>query len=206
MRTYAAAAVPWHVVVTGCVLVPGLLALVAWRPSVVWPLQGAALGVVGGVAAWSMDEPLAALVDTLPRALTWRTVARCCVVPLVLVAWAVPLVAARDRLPAHLPLFLLQGAGAVLVALAVTVALRRRGAPSPGRRVASIAVPAALALALIRPAPRRLALFPVWPTDAWATSAALWSLAAAAAALVLAGALLREHCPRRVPIRNPPHP
>ena len=191
MIRYAARAVPWTLVATSCVLVVALMALVAAWPDVVWPLQGAAVGLLAGAAAWSMDEVAAAVVDTLPRALWWRTAARAAaVVPLALV-WTGCVLVAGDRLPPHGELFLLQGFAAVLCSVAFVTWRRAHGEAAPGARVASGAIAVATALALIRPLPERLPLFPAWAYEQWELSLALWSALAAASAVLLALALSR---------------
>lgn len=69
MIRHAARAVPWGLVAVACVLVPVLMAITSAWPEVMWPLQGTAIGLLAAVAAWSMDERAAAVVDTLPRPL-----------------------------------------------------------------------------------------------------------------------------------------
>jgi hypothetical protein len=183
---YAARAVPWPLVLTTCAVVAALMALVAAWPEVVWPLQGAAVGLLAGAAAWSMDETAAAVVDTLPRPLWWRTAARtAAVVPLALV-WSGCVLIAGDRLPPHSDLFLLQGFAAVIVAVAFVTWRRAHGEAAPGDRVAPAAIAAAVALALIRPFPDRVPLFPVWAYEEWGLSLAIWSALAAASAVLLA--------------------
>lgn len=177
MIRYSARAVPWVLVIVSTAIVVGLMALVAHRPWVMWPLQGTAVGVIAGVVAWSMDERSASIVDTLPRGLWWRTTARAAVVPPVLAAWTSCLLAMRARIPTQLGLFVLQGIGAVCVALAATVYQRSTGTAEPGRPFAAFVIPTATALALARPVPHWLPLFPLWPTDNWTLSRAIWSAA-----------------------------
>ena len=168
------------------------MALVAAWPEVVWPLQGAAVGLLAGAAAWSMDETAAAVVDTLPRPLWWRTAARAAaVVPLALV-WTGCVLVAGDRLPPHSELFLLQGFAAVLCAVAFVTWRRAHGEAAPGARVAAGAIAVATALALLRPLPEHLPLFPVWAYEEWDLSLAIWSALAAASAVLLALALSRQ--------------
>ena len=76
MIAYAARAVPWRLVLAGCLVTTALMAIVAVSPDTMWPLQGTAIGLLAGLAAWSMDETAAPLVDALPRPLAWRTAAR----------------------------------------------------------------------------------------------------------------------------------
>ena len=50
-------------------------------PSYLWLAAGIAAGLLGAGAGRLFDEPMASVVDTLPRALWWRTVARSCAAP-----------------------------------------------------------------------------------------------------------------------------
>lgn len=197
---YAARAVPWLLAGAGGAMIVGLMALVGRWPWVMWPLEGTALGLLAGVVAWANDERCAAIVDTLPRSLRWRTLARSVVVALMLAVWIACLLAQRHRLPPHLPLFALQGLAAAAVALAVTVWRRAAGSAEPGRTFASVIIPTSAALALIRPAARRLPLFPIWPGEDWARSTAIWTTVFGASLVVLALAL-RERDARPVPAR-----
>jgi hypothetical protein len=209
MIRYAARAVPWPLVLASCMLTAALMAMVAAWPRTMWPLQGTAIGLIAGTAAWSLDETAAAVVDTLPRSLRWRTAARAiAVVPLAL-TWVGCVLVPGSRLPPHTGLFLLQGIAALLFALAFVTWRRARGEAVPGTRFASIVIPVAAMLALMRPLPDRLALFPAWPGEQWTLSLAIWgTLAVGSAALLamtLSGAgnsLLRasaasESCARR---------
>ncbi|WP_261554020.1 hypothetical protein [Frankia tisae] len=192
---YATRAIPWLLAGTGCAMIVGLMALVAGWPQVMWPLEGTALGLLAGVVAWANDERCAAIVDTLPRSLRWRTLARSVVPALMLAVWIACLLAQRHRLPPHLPLFALQGAAAAAVALAITVGRRAAGSAEPGRTFASIIIPTSAALALIRPAARRLPLFPVWPGEDWARSTVIWTTVFGASLVVLAPALAERGAP-----------
>jgi len=169
----------------GCGAVAVLVALVGFRFTVMWPLQGTAVGVLAGITAMALDERCAALVDTLPRPLWWRTVGRVLfAVPGLLVIWVCALVAVRDRIPPHLGLFVLQGCAAVSLALSVTVARRAAGVAEPGAPFAAFAIPVAAAVALARPRPDWFPVFPVWPTENWSCSVVLWLVVAVAAPLV----------------------
>jgi hypothetical protein len=171
---YAARVLPWRLTLTSCTIIAGLMSLVAAWPWVMWPLQGTSVGVIAGAVAWAMDERAAAVVDTLPRSLRWRTAARGLIVVPLLGLWIVVLVLMRDRVPAHLDLFIMQGAAAVAVALAFTVWRRTNAVAEPGRSFAALALAATTALALVRPLSRGLPLFPLWPSDNWPLSYAVW--------------------------------
>lgn len=199
MTRYLARAVPWPLVATGCATIAALMALVAASPWVLWPLQGTAVGVLAGTVAWSMDEPAAAVVDTLPRSIRWRTAVRASTVPLVLGVWTTSLLLMRTRIPVHLGLFLLQGIGAACLALAVTAWRRSRGEAEPGRPFAALVVPVATALALARPLAEWFPVFPVWPDDRWVLSQTMWWVLTAGSVAVLAAALRPASERRRRP-------
>ena len=187
MIRYAARAVPWSLVAAACALAPVLMAIVAAWPESMWPLQGTAVGVLAGVVAWALDERPASIVDSLPRPHWWRTVARILVVVPVTLAVAIgSLVVHRDRLPDHLPLFVVQAVVAVVLALAVAVWRRSRGVAEPGTTFATYVIPAAAALALIRPARRLAAGLPrSWAAERWALSWGLWLTAGAIGAIAV---------------------
>jgi hypothetical protein len=186
---FAARSVPWPLVLLSCAFTAALMAMAASWPRVMWPLQGIAIGLIAGAAAWSMDETAAAVVDTLPRPLWWRTGARAvAVVPLGLV-WAGCVLIPGDRLPPHRELFLLQGFAALLFAVACVTWRRARGQAGPGTQFASFVIPVAALLALARPFPERLPLFPVWPGEAWTLSLGIWSTLAGGSAALLAVAM-----------------
>ena len=189
MIRHAARAVPWGTVVAACAIVPGLMAITAAWPETMWPLQGVSVGLLAAAAAWSMDERAAAVVDTLPRSLTWRTAARAsCAVPLAAV-WVACLLVAGARLPDQLGVLLQQGAGALLLGIAVTTWRRARGAATPAFTTAPGILAVVAMLALVRPFPNVLALFPLWDPDEWALSAAIWWALLAAGAVLLAWSL-----------------
>jgi hypothetical protein len=190
MIRYAVRATPLLTLLVCCGVVAVLMLQVATWPSIAWPLQGGAVGVIGGVVAMAMDERSAAVVDTLPRGLWWRTTARAAAtIPLVLTVWILCLTLWRGRLPPHLGLFALEGAAAAVLALAVTTWNRATGAAEPGVRYAAVTIPGAVALALLRPWPDRLVLFPIWPGDNWALSRLIWTGASLASIAILILAL-----------------
>lgn len=181
-------------------LVAGLLATVSLWPYAVWPLHGAALGLMAGTSAWAADERCAAIVDVAPRPLWWRSVVRS-VVPAALVAvWLGGHASARANLPDHLDLFLLQGVVAAGLGFAMATAARTTGRARPGQRFAAVVVPVTTGLALARPASDRIPLFPVWPHEDWPRSVTIWSALAVVAVVTGATALWhdrRDRTPRR---------
>jgi hypothetical protein len=186
---YAARAVPWGTVALACAAVPGLVAVLALDPERMWPLQGVAIGVLAAAAAWCMDERAAALVDTLPRSLGWRTAARAlAAVPLAAV-WAATLALAAGVMPDHPGLFLRQGAAALLMGVAVATWRRGRGSAMPGATAAPGALGVVAVLALTRPAHADVPLFPAWAGDDWARSGAIWWGLLGAGAVLMAWTL-----------------
>lgn len=186
MLRHAARGVPWRVVAVVAAAVPALMALTAAWPTDVWPLQGMAVGLLAAAAAWSMDERAAALVDTLPRPLWWRTAARAMAIVPLAALWVACVLVAGDRIPDHPRLYALQGLAALLAGAALATALRSRGRATPGLALAPALVGLVSGLALVRPVPDRLPLFPIWPHEAFGLSAAIWGCVLAAAALALA--------------------
>jgi hypothetical protein len=177
MIRHAARAVPWAVIVMGTCLVSLLLLIVERWPYAMWPLQGTAVGVLAATTAWCFDEPAAAVVDTLPRHLGWRTAARSTGVLLIVVGWALTVAATSDAYFGHTADVAWQGAAAVLLTVAVITWRRSRGAATPAKAVAAAVVPVAMFVALVRPLEAKVPLFPYTSTGDWATSRFLWTSA-----------------------------
>ncbi len=168
MIRFAFRTAPWPLLMLGCGAVAGLMTCVALWPYTMWPLQGTSVGLLAGLVAFAMDERCAAIIDTLPRPLWWRTVGRELIaVPLTLALWAVSLCWAGDRLPDGHPVFVLQGVAACTGALAVTAYRRANGVAEPGTAFASAAIPATAMLALARPWERAVPVFPIWRYEDW---------------------------------------
>jgi hypothetical protein len=199
---YAARAVPWRLVATNCALVTAMMAMVATWPRVMWPLEGTAVGLLAGTAAWSMDERAAAIVDSLPRPLQWRTAARSLALVPLAGTWSACVLLAARRLPPHTVLFLIQGLAGLLFAVGFVTVERADGRAEPGARFAAIAIPASALFALARPIPQVLPLFPIWPSERWDLSLVLWSTLAVTSAFVLLGGvrapLVRHRAPSSV--------
>src|SRR3954447_22397801 len=87
MTSYVVRAVPWTRVALAAGLVVVLMELVRWNPWVLWPLEGTAVGLLAGATAWCFDETSAAVVDSAPRGLAWRTTARAPGPLLLLATW-----------------------------------------------------------------------------------------------------------------------
>ena len=189
---HLAAATRWAIIVGAGGLVVGAVARVARWPAELWPLHGAALGLVIGASAVAVDERCAAVVDVAPRPLWWRTAVRA-VGPLALVTiWIAAHGAARDGLPDHLDVLVLQGAVAALIGFGLATTARAAGRAEPGTALAATAVPLLAATALARPFEADLPVFPVWPHEDWGRATRLWALAGGAVAIVTARALWRD--------------
>jgi len=185
---YLRQAIPWQVPLCGGLVTGLLVALVAWDPWTLWPLQAIAVGVLAAAAGWCFDEPAAAVVDVAPRGLAWRSAARALPVLALAGFWCGAVAIARQAFfgyPWHVA-----GQGVAAMALAAVWATWRRSAghARPGARLTVLVVPACAAWGLLRPAERALPIFPYAPTPGpWQSSAILW--AAAAGVALLGGAL-----------------
>src|SRR3954453_7504559 len=155
---------PWPVAATA-ITAPalGLLVAVLPPPARVLPLVARMAELaLAGAAAYLVDDAAAALTTVVPRG-TWRRRAPVLAVGTALLgsAWAVILLVlgSRDVRPPILPstgeLLVL-----ALVALAVAVALVRRGDPEPGARVAPAVVLLGLGLLTLESVLRHPLLVP----------------------------------------------
>ncbi|WP_375432642.1 hypothetical protein [uncultured Friedmanniella sp.] len=192
MVCYAARAVPWVRVALAAVLVVLLMELVRWRPWVLWPLEGTAIGVLAGASAWCFDESAAVVVDVAPRSLAWRTSARMPAVLGLVLVWCAVVSHAGDR-----ALFdqsgnvLVQGLVAIAVGAGYAGWRRAWGEPTPGLALATAVVPLTTAWALVRPWETRLPVFPYGTSSAgdWSTSTVGWVVLGGLALVALAAAL-----------------
>jgi hypothetical protein len=192
MTGYVARAVPWTRVALASGLVLVLMELVRWNPWVLWPLEGTAVGLLAGATAWCFDETSAAVVDSAPRGLAWRTLARSPGPLLLVVTWtAVVLHAGAASTHEHPGAIWFQGVAACLAGAAYTSWRRSYGEPSPGLRFATAVVPATTAWALLRPFDGHLSVFPYATTTpaGWDRSATVWVALSIAAVTVLGVAL-----------------
>lgn len=195
MRTFASysrAATPWGLSATTATLVIALVTVVARWPAAMWPLHGAAIGLIAGVSAWSVDERCSSIVDLAPRPLWWRTAARAPTALGLIAVWIATHVALRDRLPDHLGVLVLQGDSAALAGFAVATWQRAHGDAEPGQRIAMFISPAAVAIALAKPWSAHLPVFPIWPHENWPRATVIWSVTGGLAVLVLTIAMQRE--------------
>lgn len=125
-------------------------------------------------AAFILDEPAAAAVDATPTPLTRRTAVRATALVAPVAVWVLGLLAIEQRTAATPTLaLLLEGTGAMAVAVALAACLRMAGNHEPGDVVASVCGAAILAVLLLNAAPGSLPVFPV--AEGWAASSALWA-------------------------------
>ncbi len=205
MTGYVARAIPWTRVTLAAGLVIVLMELVRWNPWVLWPLEGAAVGLLAGATAWCFDETSAAVVDSAPRGLAWRTMARSPGPLLLLMTWTAVVLHAGDATTfGHGDEIWIQGLAAGLAGAAYTTWRRSCGEASPGSRFATAVVPATTAWALLRPLDRRLPAFPFATTTpaGWEHSATGWVVLAIVAAVVL-GVVLADTRWWRSPLAMP---
>jgi len=190
---YAARAVPWVRVGSAALVVLVLMEVVRRWPWQMWPLQGTAVGLLAGATAWCFDETSAAVVDTAPRRLAWRSAARTSGVLVLAGSWVVAVFRARDSLFDHPGDVTWQGLVAMLAAAAYASSRRRAGEATPGLGLALVVVPLLTAWALVRPFWQSLPVFPYadggGASGDWETSRVLWSCLGAVALLVLVSAL-----------------
>lgn len=189
MNGYVARAVPWTRVALAAGLVVVLVELVRWNPWVLWPLEGTAVGLLAGATAWCFDETSAAVVDSAPRGLAWRTMARSPGPLLLLVTWtAVVFHAGTETTFGHRDEIWFQGVAACLAGAAYATWRRSCGEASPGVRFATAVVPTTTAWALLRPFDHTLAVFPYATTTSagWDRSTSSWLALTIAAVVTLA--------------------
>lgn len=208
MAGYVARAVPWTRVALAAGLVVVLMELVRWDPWTLWPLEGTAAGLLAGATAWCFDETAAVVVDSSPRGLAWRTMARSPGPLLLVVTWTAVVLHAGDATTfGHGGEIWIQGMAAILVGAAYTSWRRSWGEASPGLRFATAIVPVTTGWALLRPFDHLLAVFPYATTSpaGWDRSAVGW-VALTVAAVVVLGVVLADARWWRLPLTMQDHP
>jgi hypothetical protein len=141
---------------------------------------------LAAAAAFVLDEPSAAAVDAVPVTRRGRTAIRVTAVAFPFAIWTAAVLALERRNDATaVGALLVEGAGMLAVAVAVSAALRLAGRAEPGEMVASFVGASMLGALIFNPAPGSVPIFPV--RDGWAASTALWgSFAVAGVMLVVA--------------------
>ena len=180
--------VTWPAVLGGSAFGAGILAVCVAYAAGGPPLMYVRLALVAlaGAAAFVLDEPAAAAVDAVPATRRRRTAVRASAVALPLAVWTAGILALerRNNVTAVAAL-LVEGAGLLAVAVALSAILRLTGRAEPGEIVASALGASMLAVLIFNPSPGSVPLFPVG--DGWAASTAIWcSLAVTALMLVVA--------------------
>ena len=191
MTLHAVRGVPWLVVLLGVAPVPALLRIVEEWPYTMWPLQGIAVGVVAAAATWCFDDAPAAVVDTLPRSLAWRTTARLAGVAVVLGVWLLSVSWTSTAYFGQTGHVAWQGVAAIAAGSAYVTWRRSRGVATPARGVATALVSGAAYLALARPLDDRLPVFPYMAAGPWRASGVLWTVVIVVS-LVVTVAVLAE--------------
>jgi hypothetical protein len=188
---YAARAVPASAMVVGTLLVVAVVQLMSrWPQS--FRLLSLVLAVLVALAAWSADEPAAAIVDATPRSFAWRTTSRMLTLVPAVAAWCLFAVVMAGR-PAgdpgagHLRELLAAGWAALLLGASVTAVLRRRGRSEPGAAVAGAVGLTVVALGFF---PSQVPIFPEDAHDHWLWAERFWVLVTGIALVTLAGALV----------------
>ena len=196
MIRHAGRSVPWLLVVPAMALVAVLLRIVEEWPYRMWPLQGIAVGFLAAMAVWCFDEPAAAVVDTLPRSLAWRTVARALAVLVLMSGWLFSVHWTSTAYFGKADHVAWQGVVAVLAATTYATWRRSRGDATPARPAATALVCGTAYLALARPMEDLLPFFPYTAAGPWTASAVLWAVLAAASATLLLALLAEIRTPR----------
>jgi hypothetical protein len=176
MIRYAARAVPWGLLGAGAGLTIGLLLLVERWPYTLWPLQGTAVGLLAATVVWCYQEPAAAVVDTLPRGLWWRTAARSAGAVAVVALWLVAVHRTRPGYFGHAEDVAWQGIALVAASAGFLTWRRSRGSDGPARAVSAGVVGITVFIALARPFDDDVPVFPYTAGDDWATSRVLWAI------------------------------
>jgi hypothetical protein len=199
---YAATATNLPVAAVSTLMVAACVAIAAVRPSGLWPLHGAALGVIAAVSAMAVDETSSAVVDVAPRPLWWRTALRAVTPAATAATWVLVHVLLRDRLPQPLSVLVLQGLAMALAGFAIST-WRRPHRGEPGVMIAAVAAPLVVAAALTRPYERTLPLFPIWPDEPWRRSAAIWTGVTLVSVTLLVAALVRDAVAKHPRLQRP---
>lgn len=179
--------VEWRAVAGGSALGATVLLLCVAVPTVDLPLTYVRLALIAlaGATAFVFDEPAAAVVDAVPVSPRRRTAVRSLAVAVPLGVWAIAVLGLALRHPGT-PVrgLLLEGAGALAVALAGATVLRLTGHREPGETIATVLGATLLGFLLFDPPPHSVPVFPVH--GGWTASTVLWAGLALAAGIVVA--------------------
>ena len=186
MLRYVVRTLPLPALLAGTAGAAVLLLLVDRSPELLLQLSGLAVAVAAATASRLFDEPAAAVVDTLPRPMWWRTAARLLPAALLAAAWVAGAWSVDMDVVGRRDVVAVQGVAAIAVAAGATTALRRRGDATPGLAVGSAVLLVLTALVLVNPVGDWAPVFPYGPRGDWDGSRRLWTSAAAVAVLTTA--------------------
>lgn len=143
-----------------------------------------ALVALAAAAAFVLDEPAAAAVDAVPVTRRGRTAIRATAVALPFAVWTAGILGLERRNSVTaVGALLVEGAGVLAVAVALSAIVRLTGRAEPGEIVASVLGASILAVLIFNPSTGVVRLFPVG--DGWVASTALWSSFAVAAVMLV---------------------
>jgi hypothetical protein len=121
-----------------------------------------ALVALAAAAAFVLEEPAAAAVDAVPSTRRRRTLTRATVVVVPLAVWIFGILALEQRTavtPAGA--LLIEGAGALAVAVAFAAVLRLLGRAEPGEIAGTLVGAAIIGMIIFNPSPRPVPVFPI---------------------------------------------
>jgi len=180
--------VNWPALLGGSAIGAGILAVCVAYAADGPPLLYVRLALVAlaGAAAFVLDEPAAAAVDAVPVTRRGRTAIRASAVALPFAVWGAGVLALEwPNSGTAVGALLVEGAGVLALAVALSAVLRLAGRAEPGEIVASVLGASILAGLIFSPLPASMPLFPVG--NGWAASTALWgSFGVAGVMLVVA--------------------
>jgi len=181
--------VDWRGVLGASALGATVLLLCVALPTDGLPLTYVRLSLIAlaGATAFVLDEPAAAVVDAVPVTRRHRTAVRLIATLVPLGTWTVGVLALASRHPGT-PVrgLLVEGVGALAVALAGAAVWRLTGNREPGEVVATVLGATLLGVLLFDPPPHAVPVFPVH--DGWAASTLLWAGLGAAAGIAVVAA------------------
>ena len=181
--------VNWPALLGGSAIGAGILAVCVAFAADGPPLPYVRLALVAlaAAAAFVLDEPCAAAVDAVPVTRRGRTAIRVTAVALPFAVWTAAVLALERRNGATaVGALLVEGAGMLAVAVAVSAVLRLAGRAEPGEIVASFMGASMLGVLIFNPLPASMPLFPV--DNGWAASTALWGSFAVAGVMFVVAA------------------
>jgi hypothetical protein len=178
---------PWGVITGACLLGAIILGAAITQPGtdLAWHLLRLALTALAAAAAFVLDEAAAAAVDATPRSRSRHTAQRLLgtLVPATVWLAGVAVLEHRNQATPAAGL-LLEGVGALSLAVAVAACLRRAGWATPGETASTAVAVTLVALTAFDPFPGTVPVFPT--VTHWHASGLLWlAITAAASATIV---------------------